>query len=163
MRVQIGALTDPKNPDLERAEDLLRPMMPDRFSVIYEPEMPGQAGKLFRWFQVVFAVGPGDTTVLRAQVHELFPRMLAALSLLASVREADVVSLRARRYLPDQDSGFDRPNMFIQADWTGAIIWQIRRQKNFQVWANECLAYRNYHDKGDIFNKLPKEPSEHAH
>ena len=131
-------------------------MMPDRFSVIYEPEMPGENGKLFRWFQVVFAVGPGDTGALRAQVHELFPKMLTALSPLASVREADVVSLRARRFLPDQDSGFDRPQMFIQADWTGAIVRQIRGQKDFSVWANECLTYRNYQDKGDVFTRLPK-------
>jgi hypothetical protein len=151
-------VSDPINPDLERAETLLRPMMPDRFSVIYEPEMPGEDGKKsFRWFQVVFAVGPGDTAVLRAQVHELFPKMLSALSALSSVREADVVSLRARRFLPDQDSGFDRPPMFIQADWTGPIVWQIRRQKDFSVWAVECLTYRNYQDKGDIFNKRIKE------
>lgn len=151
------ALSDPIKPDVESAETLLRPMMPDRFSVIYEPEMPGENGKLFRWFQVVFAVGPGDAAVLRAQVHELFPKMLSALSALASVREADVVSLRARRFLPDQDSGFDRPHMFIQADWTGTTVRQIRKQKDFSVWVNECLTYRNYYDKGDIFNKRPKE------
>jgi hypothetical protein len=133
-------------------------MMPDRFSVLYEPEMPAEDGKLFRWFQVVFAVGPGDAVVLRTQVHQLFPRMLAALSPLASVRQADVVSLRARRFLPDQDSGFDRPSMFIQADWTGATVLQLRGQRDFSVWSNECLSYRNYHDKGDIYNKLPKEP-----
>ena len=145
--------SDPINPDIERAETLLRPLMPDRFSVIYEPEMPGEDGKIFRWFQVVFAIGPGDSADLRAQVHELFPKMLAALSPLASVHKADIVTLRARRFLPDQDPGFDRPNMFIQADWKGAAIRQIRRQKNFAVWAGECLTYRNYHDKGDVFNK----------
>lgn len=150
-------MSDSKHPDLERAEALLRPMMPDRFSVIYEPEMPRDDGKIFRWFQVVFAVGPGDPAVLRGQVHELFPKMLAALSPLTSVREADVVSLRARRFLPDQDSGFDRPNMFIQADWTGAIVRQLRGQRSFSVWVNECLTYRNFHDKGDVFNKRPKE------
>jgi hypothetical protein len=150
-------VTDSTHPDLERAETLLRPMMPDRFSVLYEPEMPGEDGRIFRWFQVVFAVGPGDAVVLRAQVHELFPRMLAALSPLPSVRKADVVSLRARRFLPDQDPGFDRPYMFIQADWTGAAVRQIRGQKNFSVLANECLTYRNYQDKGDVFNKSLKE------
>lgn len=132
-------------------------MMPDRFSVIYEPEMPGEDGKIFRWFQVVFAVGPGDASVLRAQVHELFPKMLSALAPLPSVREADVVSLRARRFLQDQDSGFDRPNMFIQADWAGAMVRQLRGQRSFSVWANECVTYRNYHDKADVFNKRPKE------
>jgi len=132
-------------------------MMPDRFSIIYEPQMPGEDGKIFRWFQVVFAVGPGDADVLRAQVHELFPRMLVALSPLPSVHKADVITLRARRFLPDQDPGFDRPYMFIQADWRGAAVRQIRGQKNFSVWAGECLTYRNYQDKGDVFNKWVKE------
>jgi hypothetical protein len=153
----VSLVSDSIHPDIEKAETVLGPMMPDRFSVIYEPEMPGPDGKLFRWFQVVFAVGPGDTAILRTQVHELFPKMLAALSPLASVSQADVVSLRARRFLPDQDSGFDRPNMFIQADWAGATVRQLRGQKTFSVWANECLTYRNYHDKGDIFNKRPIE------
>ncbi|HEV2454293.1 MAG TPA: hypothetical protein VGY98_08530 [Verrucomicrobiae bacterium] len=100
-------MSDSVHPDIERAETLLRPMMPDRFSVTYEPAMPGSEGKLFRWFQVVFAVGPGDAAALRTQVHELFPRMLTALSPLASVHEADHVTLRARRFIPDLDA--DRP------------------------------------------------------
>ncbi len=141
------------HPDIERAESVLAPLMPDRFSVIYEPEMPGPDGRLLKWFQVVFVVGPGDDAVLRAQVHDLFPKMLAALSALTSVRSADVVSVRTRRFQLHQDPIFDRPSMFIQADWSGAVVRQNRKQRDFLVWANECLAYRNYHDKGDIFNK----------
>lgn len=117
--------------------------------------MPGENGKLFRWFQVVFASGPGDPDILRTQAHELFLQMLAALSPLASVREADVVSLRARRFLHNQDSAFDRPSMFIQAEWTGTAVRQIRRRTDFSFLAGNCLAYRNFHDKGDVFNKQP--------
>jgi hypothetical protein len=154
--VQIVGLTDPTNPDIGEAESLLRPIVPGKFSAIYEPEMPDPDGKLFRWFQVAFAVGPGDAKVLRAQVHELFPRMLAALSPLASVHQADVVSLRARRFLPGQSPRSDRPSMFIQADWAGTAIRQMRTHKDFSVWPIECLTYRNYHDKGDVFNKRPE-------
>jgi hypothetical protein len=77
--------------------------------------------------------------------------MLAALSTLASVHEADHVSLRARRFIPELDS--NRPFMFIQADWTGAAVQRMRDNGDFSVWANECLTYRNKHDKQDIFNK----------
>ncbi len=125
-------------------------MMPDKFSVTYEPAMPGSNGKFFRWFQVVFAVGPGDAAALRAQVHELFPLMLAALSPLSSVQEADHITLRARRFLPD--IGADRPFMFIQADWTDVAVRRMRDNGDFAVWANECLTYRNEHDKNDTFN-----------
>ncbi len=144
-------MSDSKHPDVEKAETLLRPMMPDRFSITYEPAMPGSDGKLFRWFQVVFAVGPGDIASLRTQVHELFPKMLAVLSPLKSVHEADHVTLRARRFIPDLDA--DRPFMFIQMDWTGAAVRRMRDNGNFSVWANECLTYRNEHDKHDTLNK----------
>lgn len=137
--------------DVEKAEALLRPMMPDRFSATYEPAMPGSDGKVFRWFQVVFAISPGDVTSLRTQVHELFPKMLEALSALKSVHEADHFSLRARRFIPDLDA--DRPFMFIQADWTGAAVRQMRDRDDFSVWADMCLTYRNEDDKQDPFNK----------
>lgn len=145
------------HPDLAEAEALLRPIAPGKFSAIYEPEMPEEDGRLYRLFQVVFAVGPGDADVLRAQVHEILPKMLAALSPLASVQQADVVSLRARRFLPDQNPRSDRPSMFIHVDWTGSAIRQMRKLRNFSIWSYECLAYRNYHDKIDIFNKRPRE------
>lgn len=144
-------MSDPIHPDIEKAEILLRPMMPDIFSASYEPAMPGVGGKLFRWFQVVFAVGPGDSAILRSQVHELFPRMLAVISPLTSVHEADHVTLRARRFMPEFST--DRPFMFIQANWTGAAVRQMREDGDFSSWANECLTYRNEHDKNDPFNK----------
>lgn len=142
---------DMTHSEIEKAEMLLRSIMSDRFSVTYEPAMPGSDGNLFRWFQVVFAVGPGDIAALREQVHKLLPQMLAALSRLPSVQEADHITLRARRFLPDIDS--DRPFMFIQADWTGAAVRRMRDNGDFSVWANECLTYRNEHDKNDAFNK----------
>jgi hypothetical protein len=154
-----NGMNDSKHLDIERAETLLRPIMPDKFWVTYDPAMPGSDGKPFRWFQVVFAVGPGDIATLRAQVHELFPKMLVALSPLALVREADHVSLRARRFMPDL--GTDRPFMFIQADWTGAAVRQMRDNGDFSVWAKVCLSYRNDHDKQDVLNKWASTVTSH--
>jgi hypothetical protein len=137
-------VSDSKHPDIEKAEALLRPMMPDRFAVTYKSATPRSDGKLFRWFEVVFVVGPGEAGALRAQVHELFPRMLAALSPLPSVHEADRVILCARQF----GSYFG-----IQANWTAAAVRQMRDSDDFSAWANACLTCRNDHDKNDAFNK----------
>ena len=132
---------------------ILRPMMPDKFDVIYTPDMPGHDGRQFRWFQVVFAVGPGDTAVLHAEIHELFPRTLAAISPLALVSKADHVSLRARRFIPDSSLGSDHPFMFIEADWTGSAVRQMRERGDFSNWASESLSYCNHLEREDTFNK----------
>jgi len=127
--------------------------MPDRFSAIYTPDMPGRGGTSFRWFQVVFAVGPGDGVILRAQIHELFPRILAVLSPLALASEADLISLRARRFIPDSKLGDDHPFMFIEAEWTGSTFRLMRERGDFSGWASERLSYQNRIDKEDAFNK----------
>ncbi len=140
-------------PDIERAEALLRPIMPGRFSVTYEPAMPGSDDSLLRWFQVVLAVGPGESAILRTQIHELFQRMLASLSALVLVTEADHVTLRVRRFIPDSKLSPDRPFMFIEADWTGSAVRQMRERGDFSCWPSECLTYRNHFDREDTFSK----------
>jgi hypothetical protein len=142
--------------DIEEAEKLLRPMVLDKITVIYQPDMPDQDGKVCRWFQVIFAVGPCGNALLRAEVHDLFLRMLVALSSLTSVCEADHVCLSARHFLSDQKSSSDRPLMLIQADWPGPAIQQMRKDGDFSVWPNVCLTYRNELDRNDEFNKQAK-------
>jgi|ERR1035441_3833910 hypothetical protein len=146
-------MADFAHPDVERAKTLLRPMMPDKFDVIYTPDMPGHDGRQFRWFQVVFVVGPGDGVILRSQIHELFPRMLAAISPLALVSDTDHISLRARRFMPDSALGSDHPFMFIEADWIGSAVRQMREHDDFSHWADESLTYHNRFDRVDTFSK----------
>jgi hypothetical protein len=129
-------------------------MMPDRFSATYIPDMPRRDDTRFRWFQVVFAVGPGDTIVLRTQVHELFPRMLATLAQVLLATEADFLSLRARRFCPDTkvlDPA--HPVMFIEADWAASAFRAMRRASDFSTWASECATYRNHFDRDDPFTR----------
>jgi hypothetical protein len=139
-----------EHPDVEQVETLLRPMMPDRFLVDYIPDMPRRDGKPSQWFQVVFAVGPGDVAALRKQVHELFSRTLSAISQAHLPTAADVVSLRARRIFPD--SKLD-PVMFIEAEWARSGFLAMRKSGDFSGWSRECLSYCNHFDNADMFTK----------
>jgi hypothetical protein len=147
-------MADSRHPDVHRAESLLRPMMPDRFNVTYTPDMPRRDGTPFRWFQVVFAVGPGDTSGLRTQVHALFPRMFATLAQVQLATDADLISLRARRFCPDSkilDPA--HPVMFIEADWLASAFRTMRRSDDYSAWAIECATYRNHFDRDDPLTK----------
>jgi hypothetical protein len=140
----------PTHPDVEQAESLLRLMMPNPLSVVYTPEMPRRDGTPYRWFQVIFAVGPGDTPRLRNEVHLLFPRMLATLSQVRLVTDADVLSLRARRFCPDSNV-LDpaHPVMFIEAEWAASVYFNMQNGGDFSKWARECLTYFNHFDRVD--------------
>jgi hypothetical protein len=141
-----------KSPEfqIEQVEAQLRSFMPKRFRASYDPAFPGSNGKIFRWFQVCFEVGPGEDSFIRTQVHDLFERMLAVLSELNLVYESDHVSLRARRHYPDSKTyNPDHPFMFIEVDWSGSAIQAMRKQASFSAWAAICLTYRNCFDKND--------------
>ena len=140
--------------DIERAESLLRPLLPDRFSANYIPDFPRRDGSPTRWFQVVFAVGPGDMTVLRAQVHDLFPRMLTVLAQVNSATSADLVSLRARRHCPDSKIyNPDRPFMFIETEWSREGFGQMCQGRDFSQWHAHCATYRNCFDAEDVLTR----------
>jgi hypothetical protein len=134
----------------ERGTSLLRSLMPEAFKVIYIPDFPRLVGGTGHWFQVVFAVGPGDDAAVRAEVHSLFERMLHILSDLSAVREADQVSLRARRRVPESATCRpEHPLMFIEASWAGATIEALRERQDFSSWARELSEYSNWFDQND--------------
>ena len=143
-------MADSSHPNIEEAEGLLRPVMPDVFRVTYTPDMPSRDGTSFSWFQVVFAVGPGGSPDLRKQVHDLFPRMLGVLSKVSLAREADFVSLRARRFCPEtKNLDPKHPVMFIEADWRGSALKSTSQSEDFSDWMERCVAYRNNFDGDD--------------
>ncbi|NDF00370.1 MAG: hypothetical protein EB034_19195 [Verrucomicrobia bacterium] len=124
--------------------------MPGLFRVIYDPEMPQRDGTPFRWFQVVFAVGPGDAGNLRSQVHALFPRTLTTLSQAPLAADAQVISLRARRFCPDTkilDPA--HPVMFIEVEWASSALRAMHQRNDYSTWSGECLTYRNHFDRAD--------------
>ena len=49
-----------KSPEIqiEQVESQLRSIMPRRFRVSYDPAFPSSKGDLFKWFQVIFEIGP---------------------------------------------------------------------------------------------------------
>jgi len=147
-------MDDFKQPDVEQANMLLRPIMPDKFRIIYIPDMPRIDLTPARWFQVIFIVGPGDNAVLRSKVHELFPRMLCALSPVPLVSESDFISLRARRIFSDPNS----TPMFIEAEWSGSCLQKMRLNKNFSVWSGEFISYQNRFDLKDPLTKPLPQP-----
>jgi hypothetical protein len=152
-------MADFTGPEVERAESLLRPMMPGPFRVIYDPKMLGRDGRVYRWFQVVFAVGPGDARTLRSKVHALFPAMLVELSQLRLATDADVVSLRARRFCPDNKIlDPEHPVMFIEAEWAGAALRAMQGRGDFSMSASDCLTYRNHFASDDPLTKQYGEP-----
>jgi hypothetical protein len=129
-------------------------MMPGAFRVVYIPDMPGRGGRAHRWFQVVFAIGPGDAKMLRLKVHGLFPVMLVEVSQLRLATEADVVSLRARRFYPDNKIlDPEYAVMFIEAEWAGSVLGAMREHGDFSTWANDCLTYRNHFERDDPLTK----------
>jgi hypothetical protein len=145
-----------KSPEIqiEQVETQLRSFMPGRFHVSYDPAFPSSNGKIFRRFQVCFEVGPGEDFAIRAQVHDLFERMLAVLVEMNLVCESNHVTLWARRHCPDSKMyNPDHPFMFIVADWSGSTIQAMRKQANFNSWATICLSYRNNFDKNDPLTK----------
>jgi hypothetical protein len=142
---------------VEHGTSLLRSLMPDVFKVDYLPDFPRPDGGTARWFQIVFAVGPGDDATVRAQVHSLFERMLPVLSDLSEVRKADFVSLRARRRVPE--SPLYRPEyplMFIESSWVGSAIAAMRERRDFSSWAKECAEYHNKFDGNDPLTRYYK-------
>jgi hypothetical protein len=143
-------MADSTHPEVEQAESMLRPLMPGRFNATYIPDMSRRDGTRFRWFQVVFAVGPADTSPLRTQVHELFPRMLATLARVRLATDADFISLRARRFCPDTKI-LDQahPVMFVEADWAASAFRAMREASDFSTWASQCATYRNHFDRDD--------------
>jgi len=147
-------MVDFTDADVERAESFLRPMIPGLFRVIYDPKMLGRDGRVHRWFQVVFAVGPGDERSLRLKVHGLFPAMLVEVSQLRLATDAHVVSLRARRFYPDMKNLDPKnPVMFIEADWAGSALGAMRERGDFSTWAIDCLSYRNHFESDDPLMK----------
>ena len=147
-------MNDIAHRDVQRAESLLRPLMLDIFSVNYLPDFPGRNGTRVRLFQVVFAVGPGEMVDLRSQVHDLFPKMLAALAQVKLAKEANVVSLCARRHCPDSKIYKPgRPFMFIEVDWAGAGLRLMCRKQDFSQWHTEYITYRNHFDADDVLTQ----------
>jgi hypothetical protein len=147
-------MTDSTQQEIERAESLLRPLMQDSFRANYTPDFPRRDGSPARWFQVVFAVGPGESAALRAQVHELFPQMLAALAQVSLVAGSDLVSLGARRHCPDSEIYRpEHPFMFIEAAWSGTAVRGMRDRRDFSVWSAECITYWNHFDAQDVFTR----------
>ena len=145
-----------KSPEIqiEQVEMRLRSFMPSRFHVSYDPAFPGSNGKIFKWFQVAFEIGPGEDSLILTQVHHLFEKTLTILSELNLVCESDYVSLRARRHYPDLETyNPNHPFMFIETDWSGSAIRAMREQADFAVWTTTCLFYRNCRDKNDSLTK----------
>jgi len=135
---------------VKHGTSLLRPLMTDVSKVTYDPAFPRSNGSLARWFQVAFAVGPGDDTTVLADVHSRFEQMLSVLSDLPAVRNADVVSLRARRRVPESPLYRpEHPLMFIEGEWLGAAIASMRELHDFSSWAKECCTYRDHFDGND--------------
>lgn len=135
---------------VKRATATLGPFMPDVFKVEYYPDFPRGDGSTFRWFQVVFAVGPGDGIMVRAQVHLLFERILQSISALSAARDAEHVSLRARRRVPEEPRYRpEHPLMFIEGYWPGSALATMRQRRDFSAWASECSTYVNHFDQHD--------------
>ena len=145
-----------KSPEfqVEQVETQLRSFMPGCFRVSYDPAFPGSNGKIVRWFQVIFEVGPGEDSTIRTQVHNLFEKILTILPGLNIVCESDFVSLRARRHYPDSKMyNPNHPFMFIEVDWSGSAIKAMRKQASFTSCATTCLFYRNSFDQNDPLAK----------
>src|SRR5438105_3413243 len=120
-----------RNPE-RRATKLLLPVFPDAFNVTYDPAFPRFPRGTFALFQVVFAVGPGDDSSVRAQVHQCFERTLRVISVIPALRKADCIALRARRRVPDDPlCKPHHPIMFIEATWPGTAIDAMRKNGNF--------------------------------
>ncbi len=131
-----------------RIAALLQPLFTDLFRVFYDPAFPRPDGSTAAWFQVIFAVGPADDAAVRAQVHERFAQLLAAVAPLPEVRLAHTVSLRARRHLPPRTSP-DHPGMFIECAWRGTAVTDMQRTQTFSAWHSNCYYYVNRSDKLD--------------
>jgi hypothetical protein len=145
---------------LQRTKVLLEPLLPDVFNISYLPDMPKRQGGTASLFQVVFMVGPRDDAMLREIVHSLFEQMLIALSAIPLVLATDVISLRARRRIPESplyqpDHGF----MFIESSWSGAAIATMRDDSSYSSWAQNCLEYHNKFDKNDPLTRHCKNNS----
>lgn len=124
--------------------------MPDVFKVDYFSDFPGRDGGTFRWFQVVFVVGPGHDATVRAQVHSLFERILTSISDFSVARDAEQVGLRARRWVPESPRYRpEHPVMFIEGFWPGSALATMRQRGDFSTWASECSTYVNRFDGHD--------------
>jgi len=135
---------------VERVTALIQPFMPDVFKVDYFPDFPRRDGGTFRWFQIVFAVGPGDDATVRSQVHSLFERILPTISDLSVARDAEQISLRARRRVPESPLYCpEHPLMFIEGFWPGSALAIMRQRGDFSAWASECSIYINRFDLHD--------------
>jgi hypothetical protein len=142
---------------------MLKPFMPDEFKVEYWPSFPRTDSSTFRWFQVIFAIGPGDDATARAEVHSLFERILIEISDISIVRHAEQVSLRARRRVPDSPLyREDHPFMFIESSWTGSVLACMRKQHDFSGWACSCSAYVNRFDLCDPLTRGHRTPTKQA-
>jgi hypothetical protein len=140
-----------QSPELveRRVTDLLKPYFADLFVVNYHPSFPRPDRSTFSLFQVVFAVGPGEDSDMRAAVHGRFGMLLRLLSPLPEVQSSDVV-LRARRHVPSR-SRPDHPHMFIECAWHGSKLAAMY-SADFTSWHSHCDFYINRFDRHDPLN-----------
>jgi hypothetical protein len=135
----------------KQATSAIQSTMTDLFTVTYDPAFPSTPTSKLSIFQVVFAVGPGEDTLMRELVHNRFQQLL---TILAPFPEAQTsrFALRARRHVPSR-SPPHHPYMFIEAWWHGEDVSTMLNQNCFDSWHSLCAAYINRFDKNDSLNK----------
>jgi len=69
--------------------------------------------------------------------------------------EADLISLRARRFSSDSKD----PAMFIEADGKGSAFRAMQQSGDFSAWAGECQRYHNHFDNDDQLTRQYARPA----
>jgi len=139
----------------QQATALLAPVMPSSFKVTYDPFFPRADGSTFSWFQVVFAVGPGEETELRELVHATFEKALTRLARLRPAIKSDHVTLRARRHVPPTTDP-KWPHMFIECSWRGTDLRALILARDMTQWHAVCQTYLNRASKDDPLTRHMK-------
>src|SRR5438045_8282055 len=91
--------------------------LPQRFGIIYKPSNPCGSGGPYPHFQVCFGVRMNSGSNLRAQIHELIPKVLDMLSQVKLAREATCVGLASMLAIPDAELASTQRKDVINAEW----------------------------------------------
>ena len=128
-------------------EKRVREVLPDMVNIMYDPAFPPTPEKTVAWYQIVFAVGPGEDEEIRSLTLSLIERLIEILVDEKVYTFAELISLRARRHVPE--SRPEHPHMFIEVSWSDSDL----KTMSPQSWHNHAGSYVNRFDRSDPLNK----------
>ena len=89
---------------------------------------------------------------LRAQIHELIPKLLDTLSQVKLAREAKCVGLGSMLAIPDAELDSMQRKDVINVEWAGSDVRMMYESRDFSTWPSMCVSYHNHCDFNDELN-----------